>query len=123
MLRLNTLPVHVKKLIHDGRLSAGHARALINHENLDDVIDDILKNNLSVRDTEQKVKQSKQKKNGVSDKYNEDAIQLAEQISDLLSVKAKVDIKPSGGVISLYFNNYEQMDDLINKFKSLRDDE
>jgi len=123
MLRLNTLPTHVKKLIHDGRLSAGHARALINHENLDDVIDDILKNNLSVRDTEQKVKQSKQKKSGVSEKYNEDALQLAEQISGLLSVKAKVEIKPSGGIISLYFNNYEQMDDLINKFKSLRDDE
>lgn len=123
MLRLNALPTHVKKLIHDGRLSAGHARALINHENLDDVIDDILKNNLSVRDTEKKVKQNKQKKSGVSDKYNEDALQLAEQISGLLSVKAKVEIKPSGGVISLFFNNYEQMDDLINKFKSLRDDE
>ena len=51
-LRLLTLPDEIKSYIVDGKLSVGHARAIINSENPQEVARDIIKKGLSVRDVE-----------------------------------------------------------------------
>lgn len=58
-LRLLKLDPIIQTGMRDGFLSMGHGRALINVENLDqqiDIYENIIKNNLSVRQTEQLVK-------------------------------------------------------------------
>jgi ParB family chromosome partitioning protein len=51
-MRLLKLPESVQLLVRDGSLSAGHARALIGHEDAEAVAQDIVKKGLNVRDVE-----------------------------------------------------------------------
>ncbi|WP_156962049.1 ParB/RepB/Spo0J family partition protein [Candidatus Paracaedibacter symbiosus] len=55
-LRLNNLPAHVKGLINDGKISAGHARALMTSENMDGLVEKIVNEKLNVRDAERLAK-------------------------------------------------------------------
>jgi ParB family chromosome partitioning protein len=52
-LRLLKLPERVKTLLHEGKLSAGHARLLLTSPEPDSLADKIITHNLSVRDVEQ----------------------------------------------------------------------
>ena len=56
MLRLLTLPEAVKDMLDDGRLSAGHARALVGNANAAALAAEVAKKGLNVRQTEQLVK-------------------------------------------------------------------
>jgi len=63
-LRLLKLPPDVQASIRDGQLGMGHARALVNIENIDqqlDIYKRILKDDLSVRKVEELVKKLKDK--------------------------------------------------------------
>ena len=51
-LRLLSLPDEIKTYIVDGKLSVGHARAIINSENSLKIAKDIIKKGLSVREVE-----------------------------------------------------------------------
>jgi ParB family transcriptional regulator, chromosome partitioning protein len=51
-MRLLKLPDSVQGLVRDGSLSAGHARALIGHDDAEAVAQDIVKKGLNVRDVE-----------------------------------------------------------------------
>ena len=52
-LRLQTLPDRVREHIHSGRLSAGHARALIGHHDAERLADEIVARGLNVRQVEE----------------------------------------------------------------------
>jgi len=56
LLRLLTLPDEVMDHVREGRLSAGHARALVTHEDSAVLARKVIKDGLSVRDTERLVK-------------------------------------------------------------------
>ena len=58
-LRLLTLPDEIKSYIVDGKLSVGHARAIINAENSLEVARDIINKGLSVREVEKILKKTK----------------------------------------------------------------
>jgi ParB family chromosome partitioning protein len=63
-LRLLKLPPDVQAAIRDGELGMGHARALVNIENIDhqlDIFKKIIKEDLSVRKVEELVKKLKDK--------------------------------------------------------------
>lgn len=68
-LRLLKLPKHVKNLLEEGKISTGHARALLalnSHTKMIELADLIVDKSLSVRETEnivKKIKEEKQKKN------------------------------------------------------------
>jgi ParB family chromosome partitioning protein len=51
-MRLLKLPDAVQGLVRDGSLSAGHARALIGHDDAEAIAQDIVKKGLNVRDVE-----------------------------------------------------------------------
>ncbi len=51
-MRLLKLPTPVQALVRDGSLSAGHARALIGHDDAEALAKDIVKKGLNVRDVE-----------------------------------------------------------------------
>ena len=62
-LRLLTLPDEIKSYIVDGKISVGHARAIINSENSLEVARDIIKKGLSVREVEKLLKKPKKSEN------------------------------------------------------------
>ena len=59
-LRLLTLPDEIKSFIVDGKISVGHARAIINSDNSLELARNIIKKGLSVREVEKLLKKPKE---------------------------------------------------------------
>ena len=116
-LRLLKLPPQIQFAIRDGRLTMGHARAILG---VDDIamqlrlFNDILQNDLSVRKTEELVRTvSPKKSTGKADKKlvaSADIRNLADRLAYRFETKAEIKHKENGtGQIIL---NYFSTDDL-----------
>lgn len=126
-MRLLKLPEEVLKMVEDSVISAGHARALLALENGDEQIraaQEIVKDNLSVRDTESLVKkwnnpsppQNQKKEKPENDFVYRD---MENKISQRLGTKVKISNKKNGrGKIEIeYFSDgeLEKIFEIINK--------
>src|SRR6056297_1454866 len=60
LVRLLSLPDDVQRLLRDGRLSSGHARALITSDNPSELAQQVVKRGLSVRETEKLAKKGQE---------------------------------------------------------------
>ena len=127
-LRLLKLPDSVIALVSDGKLSPGHARALLGFKDEQDIIetaDLIIEKGLTVRDVEKLVK--KRNKEPTAEKpaarrasyYDE--VELA--LTDFLGRKVKVGTKPGkeSGVLEIDFFDKDDLTRLADALKSLGD--
>lgn len=127
-LRLLKLPDSVIALVSDGKLSPGHARALLGFKDEQDIIetaDLIIEKGLTVRDVEKLVK--KRNKEPKAEKpaarrvsyYYE--VELA--LTDFLGRKVKVGTKPGkeSGVLEIDFFDKDDLTRLADALKSLGD--
>ncbi len=126
LLRLNQLPDSIKAMINDGRLSMGHARCLVGLENAEEIADKIIKNDLSVRKTEELVsgnkkgKEPKKSKKPIKSEIvyqerDEDLIMLGESLTEKFGMKVIVENSSNGGRISIYYSNLEELDSILTK--------
>ncbi len=125
LLRLLTLPIEVQTLVIEGKLSAGHARALITAENPTDLAKIIVRDGLSVRATELLVKKQQQKeKNEPARKTRNpdtgkdaDTRALEKDLSAILAMKVSINHKAGSeaGQVVLTYENLDQLDDLCAK--------
>ena len=115
-LRLLTLPDEIKSYIVDGKLSVGHARAIINSENPQEVARDIIKKGLSVRDVEKIL--NKSKKSYDTSKPHE-YLDIENELSSKIGLKTKInyDKKKKNGSLTIQFKNLDQLDFIIKSFK------
>lgn len=117
LLRLLNLPHGVLNFVRDGRLSAGHARALIVADNPSELANEIIKNKLSVRETEQLVKRSKAntapRKKTVKSK-DADTLALERDLTANLKMKVAIDhkTKDGSGQVVIRYKNMEELDEL-----------
>lgn len=115
MLRLMNLPENIKDLINEGKISAGHARTLIKSPNMEEMVQEILTGGMNVREAE---KLAKQKKMQVEPSEHDVQTQLLEtQFTQMLGLRCLLKINRSGGTLTVNFNSYEEIDDLITKFR------
>ena len=123
LLRLLSLPPDVQEFLRDGRLSAGHARALVTAENPTLLAGIVISKGLSVRETEKLVKKaSKPDENrGATPKSRSslgekdaDTKALEGDLSAALGLRVVIDHKPGdeAGQISLQYTSLDQLDDL-----------
>jgi ParB family transcriptional regulator, chromosome partitioning protein len=117
MLRLQTLPDRVKEHIHSGRLSAGHARALIGNPDAERLAEEIVARGFNVRQVEKIARQeSRRAKNPKQlDDKNTDTLALEKQLADALGLVVSIDHRGEGGVISIRYRNLDQLDDLTRR--------
>ena len=101
-----------KKLIFEDKLSAGHARLLLNNENPDELVKIIQKNNLSVRQTEDIIK-TNNKINYNKFSKDGDVLNLERKISKALNLKTKINLGKKENSIVIKFNNMDEFDYLI----------
>ena len=106
ILRLNNLPAKVKDYLSSGQLTIGHARALISAENAESLADLIILKELSVRQTEELVKNpvSAQKKTKNSSRKDKNITELEKLMTDMTGLRVEIrskDLK-SGKVIINY---------------------
>lgn len=118
LMRLLTLPDDVMQLLRQGDLTSGHARALITTENPSVLAKKVVREGLSVRETERlakagvaKPKPAKQKA-----KSEKDADTLALEGDLAATLKMKVSIEHTagteGGRITVSYKDFEQLDEL-----------
>ena len=128
-IRLLGLPDEVKELLEQGKISAGHARALLSADHDDTIIEaagKIVKEGLSVRETEKLVKklsyaQPEKKKTVKGNKklpiYTEVELALSEQMG------TKVHVTPNkedmGGTLCIEFYDPEELFVFANKVEKL----
>lgn len=120
-LRLLKLPPDIQAALRDNRLSMGHARALINIENVDtqlDIFKKAIQNDLSVRKIEELVRQSLSSKKKTEEKQDhpENGKEIANLQTKLAShFGTKVQVKSNGdkGEIKIPFISVEDLNRIL----------
>ena len=117
-IRLLKLDPIIQSGIRDNFISMGHGRCLINIESKDQQIliyEKILRNSLSVRQTEKTVKElsgKKIKKTGFTD---EKLIKKIKILEKKYSLGIDLKLNKDKGLLSFKFNNKKELDELIKK--------
>lgn len=120
MVRLLGLPQTVRGMIRSGRLTAGHARALITAKDPETLAKDVVARGLSVRETERLAQQSEARA-GASRKTKPpkdvDTLGLEREMLHRLGMKVTVDLKQDAksGTLKIDFKDLDQLDTLIQK--------
>ena len=117
LIRLLELPTSVKTLVVEEKLTMGHARALINAPNAEELGPQIAKQGLSVRDVERLVRKSLAVKKPLSAKKlasmsetDADIQALESHLGDLLGLKVKIQSNGQGGTMAIEYANLDQLD-------------
>ena len=123
-LRLLKLPEYVLELISEGKISAAHGRTVITVE--DDevrkrICEQIVKEGLSVRETERLVDESgKPKRKPAKRIKNPNVSRVEEELKEVLGTKININQKGSKGKIEIEFFSKEELERLIDMLNSLR---
>lgn len=116
MLRLLDLPEEVKVMLDQGKLSAGHARALLGVSDPGALAREVVRKDLNVRQTELYAARAKleKRKRGPRSK-DADTAALEHDLSELLGLRVAISFHGGGGVLSIHYANLEQLDDVLNR--------
>jgi ParB family chromosome partitioning protein len=121
-LRLLRLPEAVKDDLAKGRLSMGHARALLALEQDDDIIEasrEVIRKKLSVRDTEKLIKKIKNLFGGkglkpVREKPRDpNIVAVEDSLRQSLGTQVKLVDKGESGRIEIIYSSREELDRLL----------
>lgn len=120
-MRLLKLDPSIQKMLEDGELTTGHARALLAIEDNDKQVaaaKKIVSDKLSVRDVEKLVKdfgkpaKEKKKSNDEMDVFYKD---IEEKLKRSLGTKVSVNSKGEGaGEVKIEFYNFDELDKLVS---------
>lgn len=121
-LRLLSLPVEIQRAVAEGKISEGHAKALLAIENPEKqraVFDLIIKEELTVRETEMKVRSISVKPHlrGTA-MLNPEIIQRAEHLTQVLGTKVKIVPAGKGGRIIIEYYSPEDLDGLLKRLET-----
>ncbi len=112
-LRLLTLPVSVLKHLEEGRLSAGHARALVVADDPAALAEQVIRRGLSVRETEALVRNARAApaRKAPPPRKDADTVALEADLSANLGMKVRIDHKgESGGELRISYADLDQLD-------------
>ena len=118
IIRLLSLPQSIQDMITEGKISSGHARAIMNSAFPEQLAEKIIKENLSVRDAENLAKDKKNiiKKLKLKDP---DTIDLENKISEKLGLTININHKgKKGGSIKIDYKTLDQLEMITQKLKS-----
>lgn len=123
LLRLLGLPDGVRSMVEDGRLSAGHARALLNASDPAAVASTVVRKGLNVRQTEMIVRLQKSA-NGpgemsaaTSSEKDPDTLALENELSTTLGLRVTLASKGKGGALTIAYRSLDQLDGLLKRLR------
>ena len=119
IIRLLKLPQKVKEFVQNKTLSAGHARALVGLEDSYAIAQVAIKKNMNVRQLETYISYVKNKRGKKGNKTKDpNILSLENEITQMLGLIIKIEHKDSEkGKLEIFYNNLEQLDDLIKKLR------
>ncbi len=110
-LRLLGLPQSLLAELRTGRISAGHARALLMHPEPEAALASVLSRGLNVRQTEALVKMPRQPR--IQKASDPDTVALEQGVSERLGLKVDIGFNGSGGVMKIHYRDLEQLEGLL----------
>ncbi|MFT3976086.1 MAG: ParB/RepB/Spo0J family partition protein [Sphingomonas bacterium] len=126
LLRLLDLPREIQALVVDGKLSMGHARALIGAPDPAALAREVIEKGLSVRQTEKLASAAKPASSRSSgggkgrQEANADIAALERQLSDLLGLNVRISHGERGGSITLDYSTLDQLDMVCQRLSGER---
>jgi ParB family chromosome partitioning protein len=120
-VRLLQLPIEIQRAVAEGKISEGHAKALLAIENPEKqraVFDLIIKEELTVRETEQKVRSISVKpyvRSAIS--LNPEILERTEHLTQVLGTKVKIAPSGKGGKVIIEYYAPEDLDGLLKRLE------
>ncbi len=127
-MRLTGLSTEIKDLVVDGKLSAGHARALLSAKEPEKLAKKVISKNLSVRQTEklasEKDEDTKQVEKSVKKvaketqstyQKDDDIVALEKELENQTGLKVTINFDGKGGELILFYDDLEQLDTVVQK--------
>jgi ParB family chromosome partitioning protein len=113
-LRLMRLPEPVQAHLEAGRLTAGHARALLDLDEAEALAERVIASGLNVRQAEALARRARTETPAKAGRprRNADAAALASDLSNALGLKVDVRAKGEAGEVRVAYQSLEQLDDL-----------
>jgi len=118
MIRLLELEEEILNYMISGKLSMGHARALIGVPNAKEMANEIINKNLSVRQTEKNTANYKKNKRRQKNK-DPNILDLEKELSEKIGLKTSIQFNEQGssGSLTLYYSDLDQLDDIMKRLK------
>ncbi len=127
ILRLLSLPERVKTMIKEGKLSAGHARALVGLDNAEALAKQIIEKGLSVRQVEDlvaKLKEGRKPETKKTAAKDEDLAEIEKDLIKKLGLRIKITpSKQGGGKVVMQYGSVAELDMILNILESKRQNE
>jgi ParB family chromosome partitioning protein len=118
MMRLLELPESVKQLLDEGKLSAGHGRALLTAMNPEALAREAMRRGLSVRSVERLAKRpaapAAALHGGMTEK-DADTRAVEQTLSAMLGLTVQIERRGRGGKVTIRFQSLEQLDDVLRR--------
>ena len=119
-LRLLKLPEEVRAMTRDGSISAGHARALLAFDNdvmIKEAADNIIRNNLTVRDVERLAKMTEKTATTRTGSKRRDSFydEVVLSLTEVLGRKVKVYNGRGKGTLEIEFYSADDLKEIANK--------
>ena len=116
-LRLLGLPPLVRDLLNQGRLTAGHARALLGAREPQPLADLVVEKGLNVRQTEELVRREGQRPARVLAEPSADTTDLARRLTARLGLEVGVRGRGRGGTLTIRWHDEAQLEHLLRRFE------
>ena len=122
LLRLLQLPDDVRRLVMEGALSAGHARALVTREDASELAQEVVRRGLSVRETERLAKAGPKPAVEPPRTRPDRALKaMEEELAEVLGLQVAIERKGiAKGRLVLHYTETAQLNDLCQRL--LRED-
>jgi ParB family chromosome partitioning protein len=124
-LRLLKLSDAIKAHVQSGKLSAGHARALLGQPNAEELAADIIRRGLNVRQVEEmahrdgKAQARTVRRTGGDLEKDADTLALEKRLSDTLGLRVTIEHRPTGGgKLLIDYRSLEQLDEVVRRLES-----
>lgn len=117
-IRLLGLPVEIQKGLVEGKITEGHAKAILSLDNPEKqraLYELILKGNLTVRQVEEKTKEVSVKSYNRNKNVDPEVKRLEEELVGILGTKVRVNKSGDGGKIVIEYYSQEDLDSLLGK--------
>lgn len=119
--RLLSLPVEIQKSLIEGRITEGHAKAILavtNQEKQRALYELIVKQNLTVRQTEDKTKEISVRSHKRAVNADPEIKDLENKLIGILGTKVKVTKSGGGGKIIIEYYSDEELNNILNKISN-----
>ena len=118
LIRILDLDQEIHQMIIDGKITMGHARALIGVPDAVEKAKEIIEKKLSVRDVEKSTSNFKEKRKKQSGK-DPNIADLEKELSDKIGLKTEIEFNENGssGSLKLFYSDLNQLDEIMKRLK------